>query len=254
MPEITIEVRGLSVDRGDRRVLDRIDLELIEGEVHAILGPNGAGKSTLVRAVLGLVPHRGTVRIDGALAPTLSALERATRVAYVPQRSELSAALSVEHVVALGRTPSSTTFGRDIRVDAAVHAALARMDAAHLARRAFPTLSFGERARVLIARALVTGARTLLLDEPTASLDVRHTLELLSLLRTLASEGRAIGIVMHSLEDASRFSDVATLLVGGRVAHRGPTHEVIAPTPVREVYGVELLAQSALGFRLGDAS
>lgn len=250
MREIALEARGLTVDRGERRVLDGVDVDLVRGEVHAILGPNGAGKSTLIRALLGLVTHRGSVRIDGELASRLSAQERSARVAYVPQRSELTASLSVEHVVALGRVSRSGAFGPEPHVDEVARAAMERMDVARLARRAFPTLSFGERARVLVARALATGARTLLLDEPTASLDVRHTLELLELVRSLAAEGRAVAVVMHSLEDASRCADVATILRAGRVAHHGPAHEVISPRPVRDVYGVELLPRSALGFRL----
>jgi iron complex transport system ATP-binding protein len=242
-----LEAEGLVVRRGSREVLRDVGLTLREGEVLGILGPNGAGKSTLVEALLGLIPFEGSVCFEGQPIDTLSARERARALAYVPQRSMLQAELSVREVVGQGRYASGGSM-RDSEVDAE----LERIGLTAMAERAFPTLSVGEQQRVLIARALATGARCLVLDEPTAALDVRRALETFALLRTLADEGRGVVVVVHGLEEARRATDHLLLLADGAVAASGSPAEVVAPGPIRRVYGVELVENDALGFRLSD--
>lgn len=243
-----LKAEGLRVMRGKRAVLQGVDLTLRAGEVLGILGPNGAGKSTLVEALLGLIPSEGSVRYEGRPIASLSGRERAKAMAYVPQRSMLQAELSVREVVGQGRYASGGST-RDPEVDAE----LERVGLSAMSERAFPTLSVGEQQRVLIARALATGAKCLVLDEPTAALDVRRALETFALLRTLADEGRGIVVVVHGLEEARRTTDHLVLLDGGEVAASGPPSEVVAPEPIRRVYGVELVENDALGFRLSDS-
>jgi iron complex transport system ATP-binding protein len=158
--------------------------------------------------------------------------------------------LPVREVVAQGRfahrgllaTPNAAD-------DQAVDRALHLTDAARLADRPFNRLSYGERRLVLLARALATGARLLLLDEPTAALDVRHALDLLAVLRRLAADGACVVVVLHQLQEAANHCDHALLLANGRVEAQGPIADVIAADPVRRVYGVELVPAAQFGYR-----
>jgi iron complex transport system ATP-binding protein len=249
-----LAVRGLSVTLGPRAVLRELSFEARFGELLGILGPNGAGKSTLLRALSGLLPFSGEVMLEGSPLGSLSQTERARRVSFVPQQTQLSAALSVREVVAQGRYVHRPALGALAGADeAAVASALADTDVTALAERAFSELSTGEQKRVLIARALCTEARTLLLDEPTASLDIEHALRLFGLLRTLAARGRAVVLVLHQLEHALSFSDRALLLSAGKLLALGPTHQVLTPEHVRRLHGVVLVPHGAPGFRLPDA-
>jgi iron complex transport system ATP-binding protein len=254
MAEPALAVRDLTVVRGERRVLDRVSLRAEHGEVLALLGPNGAGKTTLLRAAAGLLPFTGSVRIDGHDACALSARARAMRLSLVPQQTGLRSALSAHEVVAQGRYAHARALFRLGSEDrAAIERALATTDVAQFAARPFTALSHGEQRRVLIARALCTGARILCLDEPTAGLDVEHALRLHALLRQLASQGCAVVVVLHQLEDALRNADRALLLSGGVVVRSDRTRDVIEPATVREIYRVEMRQGSAVGFYLpGD--
>lgn len=249
-----IEAKDLCVRRGARRILDGVAFEARAGDVTAILGPNGAGKSTLLKALAGLLPiERGEVCLEGITLGELNARERATRLAYVPQRTLLSSGLPVATVVAHGRYAHTRGLGRPGPADLeAIASAMERTDVAGLGSRRFDRISTGEQRRVLLARALATEARAILLDEPTEALDVRHALELHELLRELAADGYALAVVLHDLDAARRFTDRATLIDGGAVVRAGATSEVIESDAVREVYGVELLENTALGFSLGS--
>jgi iron complex transport system ATP-binding protein len=246
--EPLLRARGLTVRRGERETLSDVDVDASPGAIVGVLGPNGAGKSTLIEALLGLIPSEGEVRFDGRLLGDLSAREKAVALAYVPQRSRLRAGLSVREVVGQGRYARGGS-AKDSEVDEA----LERVALTTFADRAFPTLSVGEQQRALIGRALATGARCLLLDEPTAALDVRRALETFALLRELAAGGRTIVVVVHGLDVARRVTDHLILLSEGRVAAAGAPGEVVAPEPIRRVYGVELVENDALGFRLTEA-
>lgn len=233
-----------------RRVVHGVGLVVEPGSVLGILGPNGAGKSTLLRALAGLIPHRGgTVRLDGRALEAWTDAERSQRLGYVPQRSELRSGLSVRRVVELSRYAHRgplapwTTEDRD-----AVQAALRETDAAVLADRPFTELSEGERRRVLIARALASGARCLLLDEPTAALDVSHALNLFGVLRELRDKGYGIAVVLHDLNEAHQLVDRALVLAAGRAVAEGPRDAVFTPDVVRAAFGVELVERGAFGY------
>lgn len=250
MPE-ALHARALAVTLGGRAVLSVPELTVQHGEVLAVLGPNGAGKSTLLRALAGLVRHTGELRVDGRELSRLDVRTRAHCVSFVPQHSQLTTALSVREVVALGRYVHRGALARPTPNDMrAIDEALAEMDVEALSGRAFPDLSTGEQKRVLIARALCTGARILLLDEPSASLDIEHALRLFALLKGLAARGHAVVLVLHQLEHALTLADRALLVRRGCVLAAGPTRDVITPERVRALYGVELVPNAAPAFRL----
>ncbi len=235
-------------------VLRGVDVIARRHEVLGLIGPNGAGKSTLLKAVLGLLPASGTIALDGRQLGELSDRERARQVAYVPQRTALTAPLSVQSVVDLGRFPHRRPWARPTTEDRAIVAqALHDTDVEHLADRPFPTLSGGEQQRVLLARALASCAPVLLLDEPTSALDVRHVLGLHALLRALAERGHIVVVVLHDLTEVRTYSDRAVLLHEGRVHRLGAAKDVVAVGPVRDVYGVELVERGGLAYRLPAA-
>jgi iron complex transport system ATP-binding protein len=252
--EPLLEAVGLGVERGGRALLADVSFAVRPGVVLGVLGPNGAGKSTLLKATAGLLPASGALRLGGRDAAALGRRERARLVAYVPQHSDLQAALPVREVVAQGRFAhggwSPAAAAARARDDEAITRAMAQTDTAPLAGRPFSRLSYGERRLVLLARALATGAPVLLLDEPTAALDVRHALELLAVLRRRAAEGAAVVVVLHALAEAAEVCDEALLLHRGRVLAAGPVASVVSAGPVREVYGVELVPGAHFGYRL----
>ena len=254
LDDLTVALRGRSVLRG-------VDMRAAHGALTALLGPNGAGKTTLLRAVMGLLEHRGTgaqvtghIAIDGRPLGDLSRAERARNVAYLPQRSLLDAPLSVTSVVAHGRYAHVRSGALRAGDHRAIDRAIAAADIADIAQRPFNELSGGEQRRVLLARALATGARILLLDEPTAALDIGHSLALYRLLRDLAGEGYCVVIAMHDLQRAVDYTDHAVLLHRGIVAASGPTADVVADDPIAEVYGVQLAREERLSFRLPRGS
>lgn len=248
-----LAVENLSVTLGNRKVLSDVSLSAPFGQVTAILGPNGAGKSTLLRAISGLLSHQGKVTLSSTNLTDLLPHERARVLSFVPQSSLLSAAMPVRDVVMQGRYAHRSTGAKKADDAREVALAMEETDVTVLADRAFTQLSFGEQRRVLIARALATGARTILLDEPTAALDISHSLSLYALLRTLASQGRCIVVVLHDLDDVRQYTDHAILLKAGNVYAQGPSMEVLNAERVRDVYGVELVPAGGLGFRLPQA-
>jgi iron complex transport system ATP-binding protein len=246
---------GLSVQLGGRKVLSSVSVSAPFAQITAVLGPNGAGKSTLLRAICGLVAHEGRVLLRGESLSALTSEQRARKLAFVPQRSQLTAALQVRELVMQGRYVHRRSFARagldDLR---AVEAALIETDVCQFAERPFNELSYGEQRRVLLARALATGAPAILLDEPAAALDIEHALRLYALLRKLASEGRCIVVVMHDLEHARRHTDRALLLRRGEALQEGKTREVVTQECVREVYRVDMIEAAGLAFELPERS
>ena len=247
--ELALRGQGVSVTLGGRTVLRGIDLEAKPGEVLALLGPNGAGKSTLLKALAGLLPYEGRVEIDDVDVADLSPRKRAKQVSYVPQRSLLRSALSVEEVVALGRYVHGGSFGGMSKNDKdAIDHALETAHADVLRDRVFTQLSVGEQQRVLLARALASDAPIVLLDEPTAALDVGEGLAVLRLMRTLAARNHTLIVVLHDLADARSTTDRALLMKEGRVVEQGPTRDVVSAEPIRVVYGVRLIENARIGF------
>ena len=251
----TLRAKGVSVTLGGRRVLQDVTLDASPGEVLALLGPNGAGKSTLLKALAGLLPYQGRVEIGDTDVASLSPRQRAKRISYVPQRSLLRSALSVEEVVALGRYVHSGGFGGVSGSDReAIDRALATAHADVLRDRIFTQLSVGEQQRVLLARALASDASILLLDEPTSSLDVGEGLAVLRLIRKLAAHDHTLIVVLHDLADARSTTDRALLLQEGRVIEQGDTADVVSAGPIRAVYGVKLVENARIGFEPDTAT
>lgn len=231
---------GLSVNLSGRPVLQDVDIHVRAGEVLGLLGPNGTGKTTLLRVLASLLrPARGRVFIGGQPAPTLRRRELARTLAYLPQDAECHWAMAVEHVVALGRLPHRAPWAPlDPDHWRQVHAAMAYTDVLPFIGRPVNTLSGGERARVLLARALAGEPRILLADEPVTGLDPAHQLDVMELLRSLAGDGAAVVVVLHDLILASRFCDRIVLLHGGRVAAEGATETVLTPDNLARYYAV----------------
>jgi iron complex transport system ATP-binding protein len=189
----------------------------------------------------GLLPlEGGSVDIEGRALSTLTQTERARGIAYLPQERIVHWPLAVERVVALGRLPHRAGMMPDARDRAAVEAAMETMDVAALAQRPVSQLSGGERARVLVARALAQESRVLIADEPTAGLDPAHALGLFGTFQKLAAEGRAVIVALHDLTLAARFCHHVVLLVAGRVAASGPAAEVLQPDPLSAAFGVTI--------------
>ncbi|MEU8545759.1 heme ABC transporter ATP-binding protein [Streptomyces roseoverticillatus] len=230
------EARSLSVRLGGRAVLDGVGLGVAAGEVLALVGPNGAGKSTLLAALAHDLPAAaGEVRIDGEPAAAWSAAELALRRAVLPQSAELSFPFPVEEVVRMGRAPWAGTpaEGED---DAAVREAMAAAEVTGFASRPFAALSGGERARVALARVLAQRTPLLLLDEPTAALDLRHQELVLRICRERAAAGAAVVVVLHDLGLAGAYADRIAVLHGGRVAAEGPPARVLEAELLTRVY------------------
>ncbi|MET9918455.1 heme ABC transporter ATP-binding protein [Streptomyces sp. NPDC006435] len=230
------EARGLRVRLGQRQVLDSIDLTVHAGEVLALVGPNGAGKSTLLAALAADLPAgSGEVRIDGRPVADWPAADLALRRAVLPQSAALSFPFPVEDVVRMGRAPWAGTARAD-EDDAAVAGAMAATEVTGFAPRPFSALSGGERARVALARVLAQRAPLLLLDEPTAALDLRHQELVLRICRERAAAGDAVVVVLHDLGLAAAYADRAAVLHGGRIAVAGPPGEVFTDGLLGEVY------------------
>jgi iron complex transport system ATP-binding protein len=218
--------------------LDGVDLDLREGELVAVVGPNGGGKTTLLRALLGTVPlDGGEALVQGHPVRTLPRSALARVIGALPQREEPAFALRVEEFTLMGRYAHLGPFTPPGPEDhARVRDALTRADAWELRERSIDTLSGGEWQRVRIARALAQAPRALVLDEPTAALDVRHAMELLELTRTLVGEGIAALVVTHELNLAARFADRIVLLAAGKVVAAGPPGEVLTGATLGEVF------------------
>jgi iron complex transport system ATP-binding protein len=234
-----LTARALTVAIGTRPVVGPLDLDVRAGEVVGLVGPNGAGKSTLMRALAGLAPHGGEIRLDGAPLARLAPGARARRVAHVAQAREIAWGLTVEEVVDLGRLPHRPRFAPRSAADArAVAEAIAAMDLAPLAHRRATELSGGETARVVVARALAQEAALLVADEPTAGLDPAHQIALMRVFRRMASQGGAVVVSLHELGLAARFCDRVILLEAGRIVADASPDDALSPERLAAVYGV----------------
>ncbi|AJR22607.1 MULTISPECIES: ABC transporter ATP-binding protein [Sphingobium] len=237
---VTIRAQGLSVRLGRHPAVSGVDLELGPGELVGIIGPNGAGKSTLIRAMLGLVKREnGSVLIDGADSARLGRQQIARRIAYLPQGQTLHWPLAVERLVALGRLPHLGPLSRlSVEDEALIDAALMRADALHLKGRVATELSGGERARVLLARALAVGAPALIADEPLAALDPGHQIDVMDLLRAEARAGSLVVTVLHDLGMAARYCDRLVLMDRGSPVADGAPLDVLTAGNLAKVYGI----------------
>jgi iron complex transport system ATP-binding protein len=246
-----LSVEGLGLRRADRWILQGFSFDLRPGSVLAIVGPNGSGKSSLLRCMAGLWPLTdGRIALNGRDLREFSRPQIACAVTYVPQETKMEFEFTVREIVSMGRYAHRGRFQRESSDDiAAVADALTRADVAHLAERRVIHLSGGERQRVLIARSLATQSRILLLDEPTASLDVAHGLDVLELCRSLADEGRAVAIATHDLNGACHFADKVALLYSGKLVAVGSPSAVLTSKNLERAFHVRSEAVSA-----GDGS
>jgi iron complex transport system ATP-binding protein len=232
----------VTVHLGGAIVVDRASFELRAGELLALVGPNGAGKTTLLRALAGLLPAAGEIELNGRRLETVAPRERARAIAYLPQGHVFHWPMNVASVVALGRHPHADPFSSPSPADrAAIQRALAATATEEFAQRPVTTLSGGERARVALARALATEAPVLLADEPTASLDPRHQLVVMQLLRSATREGGAVVAILHDLMLAARFADRVMVMDAARIVADGPAGDALSPRRIAQVFGVDAI-------------
>jgi iron complex transport system ATP-binding protein len=235
-----LTARGVTVRLGGTTIVQNASVTLRGGEFVALVGPNGAGKTTLMRALAGLVPAEGRITLGGKPIEGLKPRDRARAVAYLPQGHVFHWPMSVAAIVMLGRAPHADPFSSTSAEDrAAVEHALAMTETEGFADRAVTTLSGGERARVALARALATQATVLLADEPTASLDPRHQLTVMELMRNAARTGNAVLAIMHDLTLAARFADRVLVMDRGALVADGPPAQALSAELLATVFGIE---------------
>jgi iron complex transport system ATP-binding protein len=244
-----LEARDLTIQYGDRKAVDSVSLLLRPGVVTALIGPNGAGKSTLLRSLNGqLTPAAGKILLNDEPLDKFTRRSIAKQIAVVAQEAELRFPVSVLEFVLGGRFVWATSSGwgweseRDIAV---AEALLEETDLSELSGRLMNELSGGERQRAVLARALATEAEFLLLDEPTANLDMSHQTTLLSLVKQRCDERRAAALVVtHDINLASQFADVVVLMKAGRAVKTGNKEEVLTPQLLLEVFQVNVLVDA----------
>ena len=244
-----VEARTLHVRLKDRPVLRGIDFGAEAGQLTAVIGRNGAGKTTLLKALAGLVaPQSGAALLDGSDIASWERGRLARVLAYLPQERLVHWALTARAVVALGRLPYQPFGAGESAADrAAIDSALAAMDAAYLVHRPVPELSGGERARVLVARALAQEPRVLLADEPAAGLDPAHQLTLFRHLAALAAAGCTVVVALHDLSLAARFCHSIALVHEGRTLAAGTPQDVLTPQHLAAAYGISARYQTIEG-------
>jgi iron complex transport system ATP-binding protein len=247
-----LKIKNLSVYYGIRQVLKDIDLEVNSGEIVALIGPNGAGKSTLIRSISGVVPNRaGLIEVNGVNITSLSSMDRARRIAVVPQAVAMPPAFTAWETVLLGRTPHLNFLGQtSARDEELARHALEQVDASHLAERRMDEISGGEQQRVLLARSLAQDTPILLMDEPTAHLDLPHQINLLKLISWQAKEKKlSVLVALHDLNLASLFADRIAVVQGGLLCVAGDPKETLTSEILRSVYHmpVHVLAHPETG-------
>ncbi|AMB60622.1 hemin ABC transporter ATP-binding protein [Microterricola viridarii] len=229
--------RALSVTVDGARLLDGVDFAARPGELHALLGPNGAGKSTLLGALAGDVkPSAGSVSLDGRDLTGWKLRELARERAVLLQQHDVYFPFTVRQVIEMGRAPWRGTAAEDDD-ERLIEEAMQLTDVSALAERTVPSLSGGERARAALARVLAQGASLLMLDEPTAALDLKHQEDVLRLVRERATAGATVIVVVHDLSLAAAYADRVTLLQHGRVVATGTPGDVLTAERIGEVYG-----------------
>lgn len=253
MSKALLGCTDLHFSYAQNNIIAGLDLSFRQGEFVGLIGPNGTGKSTLLQLLMGLLPYKqGEVQLEGRPLLDYSKREIAQNIAFVPQDLSIEYAFSVREIVAMGRNPYlgayQTETGRDQQI---VSDAIQRVDLFKLAERRADQLSGGERQRVFIARSLAQQAKTLLLDEPTASLDLCHQLDLMLLVRALVDEGHLAIAAIHDLQLASRFCDRLILLAKGRIVADGTPEEVVTEDNLQRYFSIDArVEQDTLGHGL----
>ena len=233
-----LKIHNLSASYREHRVLHDVSFDVNNGEVLALIGPNGAGKSTIIRAASGVIASTGNIRTNGDDFHKLTPIQRARYIAVVPQAISLPPAFTVWETVLMGRTPYLGFLGHASSLDDELaRNALSRVNALALSDRRVGEVSGGEAQRVLLARALCQSTPILLLDEPTAHLDLQYQVSLLELIRELAhKENLAVLVALHDLNLAAHFADRVALLVGGHLKAIGSPREVLTADLISDAY------------------
>ena len=233
-----LKIQSLSVSYGLHRILHDISFNVQSGEVLALIGPHGAGKSTLLSAASGVIPYPGHVRTNGDDFASLSPIQRAKYIATVPQAVSMPPAYTVWETVLLGRTPYLGFLGQPSQKDEEIaRQSLQRVSALQFADRRVGELSGGEQQRILLARALCQSTPILLLDEPTAHLDLQYQVGLLELVSELAHKDHlAVLVALHDLNLAAHYADRIALMVAGNIKAMGKPKEVLLPELIAEAY------------------
>jgi iron complex transport system ATP-binding protein len=235
-----LETREAIVKRGGRTILGPASIRIGPGELTALIGPNGSGKSTLLRLLAGIwQPDSGEVLLDDRTIRDRSRKEIARKISFVPQETQIDFSFTVSEILAMGRYAHRGRFASQTPSDrSAIQSAAEDCDVTHLMNRAVNTLSGGERQRVLIARSLVAQPDFVLLDEPTASLDIQHALDILQLCQVLTAAGRTVVVATHDFNTVTRYVTRLVLLQSGIVIAQGTQAEVINPTTIQRVFNV----------------
>ena len=236
----TLRGQGIGVTLGQRAILQRVDLTVAPGQVVGLIGPNGAGKTTLLRTLCGLLPaDTGSIYLDDQPLFRVPDRTRARRIAYLPQGAESHWQITVANLVALGRLPHQSSWRGLCDDDThAMQRAMQACNVAHLKDRPIDRISGGERARVMLARALAVEPELLMADEPVAGLDLAHQLDVMERLTELAAAGAGVVVVLHDLSLAARYCHRLVLLNRGRVAASGTPEAVLTPETLATCYGI----------------
>lgn len=234
-------IKDLEFGYSKEKILRGINLNILSGEHVSILGPNGAGKSTLIKCMDGLLkPQKGNIIVDDMSIINMKREEISKKIGYVPQSSTSLFMLKVFDMVLLGRRPHTTWRSSD-KDKKKVLNALRLLNIEHLAMKNFNELSGGQRQKVIIARAIVQETDVLLLDEATSNLDIRHQLEVMSIIRKLVDDlGISVAMIVHDLNIAARFSDKIIIMNEGKIVACGTPEEVLTEENISSVYGVEI--------------
>jgi iron complex transport system ATP-binding protein len=231
-----IDVRAVSVEMSGRKLVDQVTMPIEQGQVLALVGPNGAGKSTLMKVISGdLVPTHGDVLIDGKSIGDYQPRELALRRAVLPQQTFLQFSFTSREVIEMGRSARQGRGERE-RDDAVVAAAMQKTETTELQQRTFPTLSGGEQARVTLARVLAQESPILLLDEPTAALDLSHQQMVMEIARDLAADGSTVVAILHDLNLAASYADRMAILHHGQLTAFAEPWEALDPVLLSEVF------------------
>jgi iron complex transport system ATP-binding protein len=235
-----LTVQDTNVTLSGRAVLNNVSLSLSPGHLVALVGPNGAGKTTLLRALAGLVPSDGAIHVGGDALSSLSLRERARRFGYLPQGHIVHWPLPARDIVALGRYPHGATDPARLTAKdtEAVLRAMQATDVMQFSERRVTELSGGERSRVALARVLAVEAPVILADEPTASLDPRHQIDVMRSLRHAADKSVLVIVVTHDLGLAARFADTVLVLSDGRLVSQGNPAEALSERVMADVFRI----------------
>ncbi|MFJ4145571.1 Fe(3+) dicitrate ABC transporter ATP-binding protein FecE [Pseudomonas sp. NPDC089734] len=237
-----LQARQLDIGYGTTRIVQALSFSPPPGKVTALIGPNGCGKSTLLKAFARiLTPQSGSLSLDGQAYGQLSPRELARRIAFLPQVLPIPEGVSVRQLVAYGRSPHNSLWGRLSGADRhSVDQALKRMELETLADRPLSDLSGGQRQRAWLAMVLAQDADIVLLDEPTTYLDISHQVELLDLMRQLSAEGKTVITVLHDINQACRYADHLAVMQAGRLVASGAPGEVLDADLVCRVFDVQV--------------